>query len=176
LLSSSKESVIRQYLNQTFLTGLGVGLVVVAIAVAWMFYMQRGAHIEPAGKILHVRTLALDENSSLAVVDFRVTNSADYAVVVREVDVTLEAANGASMGGATVSESDARRLFQYYPILGPKYNDSLIIRDRIKPHATLDRMIAVRFEMPVAKLDARKRLRLSVVDVDGPSGELIETK
>jgi hypothetical protein len=37
-------------------------------------------------------------------------------------------------------------------------------------------MIAVRFEMPVAKLDARKRLRLSVVDVDGPSGELIETK
>ena len=141
-----------------------------------MFYMQRGAHIEPAGKILKVRTLALDENSSLAVVDFRVTNSADYAVVVREVDVTLEAANGASVGGATVSESDARRLFQYYPILGEKYNDSLIIRDRIKPHATLDRMIAVRFEMPVAKLDARKRLRLSVVDVDGPSGELIETR
>lgn len=176
LLSSSRESIIRQYLNQAFLTAFGVGLVVVAIAVAWMFYNQRGAHIEPAGKILKVRTLALDENSSAAVIDFRVTNTADYAVVVREVDVTLEAPDGAAVDGATVSEGDARRLFQYYPILGQKYNDSLIIRDRIKPHAILDRMIAARFEMPVAKLDARKRLKVRVVDVDGPSGELVETR
>jgi len=167
---------LRQYLNRTFLTALGVGLVVVAIAVAWMFYMQRGAHIEPAGKILKVRTLALDENSSVAIVDFRVTNSADYAVVVREVDVTLDAPNGSAVEGQTVPEMDAKRLFQYYPILGQKYNDSLIVRDRINPHATLDRMVAVRFDMPLAQLDARKRLRLRVVDVDGPSGELIETR
>jgi len=153
-----------------------VGLVVVAIAVAGMFYMQRGAHIEPAGKILHVRTLGLDENSSVAIVDFRVTNSADYAIVVREVTVTMDKPDGSSVEGQTVSEGDARRLFQYYPVLGQKYNDSLIIRDRIKPHATLDRMIAARFEIPVAKLDARKRLKLSVVDIDGPSGELIETR
>lgn len=158
------------------MTALGVGLVAVAIGVAWMFYMQRGAHIEPAGKILKVRSLALDENSSVAIVDFRVVNSADYAVVVREVVVTMDARDGSSVEGQTVSESDARRLFQYYPILGQKYNDSLIIRDRIAPHATLDRMIAARFELPVAKLDARKRLRLRVVDIDGPSGELIETK
>jgi len=153
-----------------------VGLVVVAIGVAWMFYMQRGAHIEPAGKILKVRTLALDENSSVAIVDFRVNNSSDYAIVVREVTVTLVQPNGAEVEGTTVSEGDARRLFQYYPILGQKFNDSLIIRDRIKPHETLDRMIASRFEMPVAQLDARKRLKVRVVDVDGPSGELIETR
>jgi len=153
-----------------------VGLVVVAIAVVWIFYMQRGAHIEPAGKILKVRTLALDEGSSIAVVDFRVVNSSDYTVVVREVTVTLEQPNGAAQDGTVVSEVDARRLFQYYPVLGQKYNDSLIIRDRIKPHETLDRMIAARFEIPVAQLDARKRLKLRVVDVDGPSGELIETK
>jgi hypothetical protein len=153
-----------------------VGLVVVAIAVVWIFYMQRGAHIEPAGKILKVRTLALDEGSSIAVVDFRVVNSSDYTVVVREVTVTLEQPNGTAPDGTVVSEVDARRLFQYYPVLGQKYNDSLIIRDRIKPHETLDRMIAARFEIPVAQLDARKRLKLRVVDVDGPSGELIETK
>ena len=163
-------------MNRTFLTALGVGLVVVAIAVAWMFYMQRGAHIEPAGRILKVRTLALDDNSSVAIVDFRVTNTADYAVVVREVDVTLDAANGSAVDGQTVPEMDAKRLFQYYPILGQKYNDSLIVRDRITPHATLDRMVAVRFDIPAARLDARKRLRLRVVDVDGPSGELIETR
>ncbi len=138
--------------------------------------MQRGAHIEPTGKILKVRTLALDEGSSIAVVDFRVVNSSDYTVVVREVAVTVDESNGTSADGTVVSEMDARRLFQYYPVLGPKYNDSLIIRDRIKPHESLDRMIAARFEMPVARLDARKKLRLRVVDVDGPSGELVETK
>jgi hypothetical protein len=150
--------------------------VVVCIAVVWIFYMQRGAHIEPTGKILKVRTLALDEGSSIAVVDFRVVNSSDYTVVVREVAVTVDESNGTSADGTVVSEMDARRLFQYYPVLGPKYNDSLIIRDRIKPHESLDRMIAARFEMPVARLDARKKLRLRVVDVDGPSGELVETK
>ena len=149
---------------------------VVAIAVVWIFYMQRGAHIEPAGKFLKVRTLALDEGSSLAVIDFRVVNSSDYTVIVREVDVTLEHSNGTASDGTVVSEVDARRLFQYYPVLGQKYNDSLIIRDRIKPHESLDRMIAARFEIPVAQLDARKRLKLRVVDVDGPSGELIEAK
>jgi len=153
-----------------------VGLVVIAIAVVWIFYMQRGAHIEPAGKILKVRTLALDEGSSIAVIDFRVVNSSDYTVIVREVNVTLEQPNGTAPDGTVVSEVDARRLFQYYPVLGQKYNDSLIIRDRIKPHQTLDRMIAARFEIPVAQLDARKRLKLRIVDVDGPSGELIETK
>jgi hypothetical protein len=153
-----------------------VGLVVVLIAVVWIFYMQRGAHIEPAGKILKVRTLALDEGSSIAVIDFRVANASDYTVIVREVAVMLEQLNGAASDGTVVSEIDARRLFQYYPVLGQKYNDSLIIRDRIKPHESLDRMIAARFEIPVAQLDARKRLKLRVVDVDGPSGELIETR
>ena len=138
--------------------------------------MQRGAHIEPAGKFLKVRTLALDENSSIAVIDFRVVNSSDYTVMVREVTVTLEQPNRTSSDGTVVSEVDARRLFQYYPVLGQKFNDSLIIRDHIKPHETLDRMIAVRFEIPVAQLDGRKRLKLRVEDVDGASGELIETK
>jgi hypothetical protein len=171
-----EEATIRQYLNQGFLTAFGVGVAVIAIAVAAILYMQRGAHIEPAGKILKVRTLAFDENSSAAVIDFRVVNSSDYTIVVRDVTVTLEEPGGAAFDGAVVSEMDAKRLFQYYPILGQKYSDSLVIRDHIKPHETMDRMIAVRFEMPLARLDARKRLKVGIEDVDGPSGELVETK
>ena len=171
-----QETIIREYLNQRFLTAFGVGLVAIAIAVAWILYMQRGAHIEPAGKVLKVRTLALDDNSSVAVIDFRVVNSSDYTIIVREVTVTLDEANGQTADGSAVAETDANRLFQYYPILGQKFNDTLIIRDHIKPHETLDRMIAARFEMPQTQLDARKRLRIRIEDVDGPSGELIETK
>ena len=167
---------IRQYLNQRFLTAFGVGLVVIAIAVAWILYIQRGSHIEPAGKILKVRTLPADENSSIAIIDFRVENASNFGIIVREVTVTLDEPNGKTDEGAAVSEVDAQRLFQYYPVLGQKYNDTLKIRDRIKAHETMDRMIAVRFEIPQAKVDARKNLRLRVEDVDGPSGEIAERK
>ena len=50
---------------------LGVGLVVVLCAVAGTLYMQRGAHVELNGSILKVRTQAMDESSSVAVIDFR---------------------------------------------------------------------------------------------------------
>jgi hypothetical protein len=138
--------------------------------------MQRGAHIEPSGKILKVRTLPADENSSIAVIDFRVENAADYGVLVREVTVTLEEPSGKTDEGSPIAQMDAERLFQYYPVLGQKYNDTLKTRDRIKPHETMDRMIAVRFEIPQAQVDARKGLKLHIQDVDGPSGDLIEKK
>ena len=153
-----------------------MGLVVIAIAVAWILYMQRGSHIEPTGKILKVRTLPADENSSVAVIDFRVENASNFGIIVREVTVTLEEPNGKIDDGAAVSEVDAQRLFQYYPVLGQKFNDTLKIRDRIRAHETMDRMIAVRFEIPQAQVDARKNLRLRVEDVDGPFGEIVERK
>ena len=173
---SGQESGLRLLLTQRFLSAFGVGLVVILIAVAWILYMQRGAHIEPQGKILKVRTQALDENAAVAIADFRVENSSDYPVVVRELQVTLEGADGKTYEGSVVAEMDAKRLFQYYPLLGQKYNDTLKIRDRITPHQTIDRMIAARFEMPQTELDKRKKMAIRVVDVDGPSGELTESR
>ena len=148
----------------------------IAIVVVWILYMQRNAHIEPQGKILKVRTQAMDENSSVAVVDFRMVNSSDYPIWVREVVVSLQGADGNTYDGAVVSETDAKALFRYYPLLGQKYNDSLIVRDRIHAHQTVDKMIAARFEMPQGQLDARKKLTVHIEDVDGPSGDLVETK
>jgi hypothetical protein len=138
--------------------------------------MQRGAHIEPQGKILKVRTQSLDENSSVAIADFRVENSSDHPVVVHELQVRAEDADGKSHEGTVVAEMDAQRLFQAYPVLGQKYNDTLKIRDRIAPHQTLDRMVAARFEVPQAQLDKRKKLAVRVKDVDGPTGELTESR
>jgi len=155
---------------------LAVGLVVVLCAVGGVLYMQRGAHIELSGAILKVRTQAMDENSSIAVVDFRFVNSSDYNFVVREVGVTVEDKDGKTSDGATVSELDARRLFEYYPQLGQKFNDTLIMKSKIPPHQSMDRMIVARFEVPESQLDARKDLTVRVVDVDGPTSELREKK
>ena len=161
-------------LSRQFLLTFGIGLAAVLIAVGFILYLQRGAHVELKGAILKVRTMGLDENSSLAVVDFRFANSSDYPFVVRTVDVTATGAGGKSYTSTPVPEVDAKRIFEYYPILGPKFNASLITRDKIPGRRSEDRMIVARFEIPLATLDARTNLKVRIEDVDGPVSEMVE--
>ncbi len=161
-------------LSRQFLVTFGVGLVVILIAVGVVLYLQRGSHVELKGSVLKVRTLAMDDNSSLAVVDFRFANPSDFPFVVRNVDVSMTGANGQNYTSTPVSEVDAKRLFDYYPVLGQKFNPSLLTRDKIPARQTEDRMIVARFEIPAAQLEARKNLKVRIEDVDGPVSELAE--
>jgi len=155
---------------------LAIGLLVVAAGIGGMFYVQRGAHIELKGSILKARTQAMDDNSSVAVIDFRFVNPSNYPFWVKQVDVTIEDKDGKTLEGSLVSELDARRLFQYYPQLGQKFNDSLVMRDKIAGRQSLDRMIAARFEVPESALESRRKLVIRIVDVDGPEAELQEVR
>ncbi len=160
-------------LSRQFLLTFGIGLVFVLIAVAVILFLQRGAHVELKGAILKVRTMGMNDDSSLAVVDFRFVNPSDYPFVVRSVDVSATGADGQNYTSTAVPEVDAKRIFEYYPILGQKFNASLIPRDRIPARQSEDRMIVARFEVPVAKLDARTNLKIRIEDVDGPVSELV---
>jgi len=163
-------------ISKTFVTAFGVGLAVIALAVAGIFIMQRGAHLQLPGKVLKVRTVPLDENSTLVAVDFRVTDPSDYPFQVHSVTVVLEDAAGNGSEGQTVSEMDTRRVFAGLPLLGQQYNDVLKERDRIGAHATADRMVMVRFELPESKLVARRRFLVRIEEVDGVVSEVAETK
>lgn len=155
---------------------VAIGVAVVALMVAAAFWLQRGAHLRLEGSIGKVRTLALPDSSTVLVIDFRVRNVADYPFVVRRVEVFLETAAGRTLEGFVISEPDAVRLFQYYPVLGQKYNPTLVARTRIGPRESLDRMIAARVEAPEEVVLERKGLRLRVEDVDGAVSELRETR
>lgn len=157
-----------------FAATFAVGIGLIAIVVAGVLFMQRGARVGLTGKVLKVRTAPIDEHSSIVVVDFRFTNPADVFFVVQGVTLVLEGENGNRIDGTTVSEMDAKRLFEAIPLLGQKYTDTLIIHDRIAAHASQDRMVAARFEVPEADLAKRKQLLVRVEDVDGPVSELSE--
>ena len=148
----------------------------VAAAVVFIFYIQRGAHLELNGSILKVRALAADAGSSIAVVDFRFANTSNYPFVVRTVTVTMEDAQGRSFEGSPIADVDATKLFQYYPVLGQKFNETLLIRTRVLPHQFMDRMVTARFETPEHVLDGRKRIRVTVEDVDGAVSEIAEAE
>ncbi len=161
-------------MRQRFTVYHAAGLAVAACLVFGILYWTRGAHLELKGSIRKVRTQAMDEASSVAVIDFRFVNPSDYLFVVRAVEVSLEDAQGRTHQGAVVSEVDAKRLFQFYPLLGQKFNDTLVMRDRILARQSMDRMVAARFETPEARLETRKRLVVRVLDVDGAVSEIVE--
>jgi len=152
-----------------------LGLLVAAGIVGGALYLNRGAHVVLRGEIRKVRTHEIDDKSSVAILDFRFANPADYPLLVRTVQLFLEPPAGAPpIEGAVVADIDAKRLLEALPELGPKYNDSLKVRDRIAPKTSDDRMVAARFEVPVTELNRRHRFRLRVEDVDGAVSELFE--
>jgi hypothetical protein len=161
-------------MSKSFGIALAIGVAVIAVAVGGMLLMQRGARVGLAGNFLKVRTAPLDEQSSVAVVDFRYQNPADVRFVVREVTLILEDANGKQTPGRTISEMDAQRLFEGLPLLGQKFNKTLLTRDIVGAKAAEDRMVAARFELPEAGINSRKRFLLRIEDVDGPVTEISE--
>jgi hypothetical protein len=150
---------------------LGIGLGVVAAGLGIYFYAQRSAHLDLAGSILKVRTHATDETGCVAILDFRITNTSDYPWIVKNVEVSADIAEG-TIDAATAAESDSRRIFEIFPLLGQRFNEAIKQKDRIEPHQTVDRMVAVRFEAPESRITGRKRMTLRIVELDGAVSEL----
>jgi hypothetical protein len=158
-------------MSKRLLIFFGIGVVAVAIAVVVIVTANKGSHLELQGKILKVRTGALGEGNSIAVMDFRVLNPSDLPFTVRNVEISLEKANGEMEDGATISKSDLKQLFQYNRFLGDQYNEGLGLQDAIAPHATVDRMVAAHFEVSDEELEKAKAVHVSIQDVNGPLWE-----
>ena len=159
-----------------FWTFLGIGVAIIGIAIAVVLWTNKGSHLELDGKILKVRTLSLEPQATILVIDFRVTNPANYPYMIKDAVVRMDTADGKTVQADTVSRDDTDRLFQYHKILGPKYNQTLIQRDQIPAHHTEDRTLAVRVPASSADVDKRKGLHLTLDEVDGAVSEIAEQR
>ncbi len=162
-------------MSKGFWIFLVAGLAVVGGLIFTMLTATQGAHLRLEGKILKVRVLALPGRAaSIVVVDFRVTNPSNVPFVVNSVTLHLEPSTGDAADGTTISKNDIENIFRYEKLLGPKYNDTLSLQDRIAPHKTADLMAGARFEVPEAAVNSRKSIRLRIEDVDGAVAEITE--
>jgi hypothetical protein len=162
-------------MSKGFWIFLVAGLAVVGALIFTMLTATQGAHLRLGGKILKVRVLALPGRAaSIVVVDFRVTNPSNVPFVVSSVALHLEPATGDAADGTTISKRDVENIFRYEKLLGPKYNDTLSLQDRIEPHKTEDLMAGARFELPESAVNSRKSIRVRIEDVDGAAAELTE--
>lgn len=154
-------------MNKQLLIFVGIGVAVIGAAIVLVFFSTKGSHLELKGEILKIRAGALDEQSSAAVLDLRLENPSNIPFVVRDVTATLERPDGTTAEGFVVSRADMNGLFQYNRFLGQQFNQALTIKDKIAPRSTLDRMVAVRFEVPDPQLESAKAIHLQIEDMDG---------
>jgi len=140
--------------------------------VVVVLYQQKGARLVLAGEITNVRTLGMDEKSSVAIVDFKLTNRSQYPFVVGSTAMSLVDANGETQEGSMVSDGHTKDLFEAFPVLGTKIARSLAIKEKIAPGESRAVTLAARFEIPKGDADVRKLIKVTVTEIDGTVTEL----
>src|SRR5688572_29828935 len=121
-----------------------IALAVVSAVVGGILFSTRHNKVEVTADILKVRSHQIDANSTVVVVDFRVHNPSTQQFLVRDVEIFLDAEDGKSIPGDIFADVDAQRMLEYYKVLGPKHNKTLIRRERLDSGQSVDRMIAAR--------------------------------
>jgi hypothetical protein len=161
--------------RNTLISGLIAVLVVGSLIGSGLFWTRHN-RLELKGNVLKVRSYSIDQDYTVAVIDFRVTNPSTSQFVVKDIDVSLDTSDGKTLDGSIFSEIDARRLFDYYKVLGTKFNPTLLTKDKINSGETVDKMLAVRFTASDAAIQDRKAIHIVFHDVDGVQTEIVELR
>ena len=159
-------------MSKAFGITFGAVLLVIGSLVWFGFATTKGNHLAPTGSIGKVRTIKASDDITFMVLDFHVKNDSDRDMIVRTVEATVDTADGGTLTGSGVAESDVKNAFQSYPLLGEQYNPVLKERDMIPAHQEIDRMVGIRFDAPAEKVEARKRVTLRLSDITGAAVEL----
>jgi hypothetical protein len=162
--------------NRSSLIAAVIAVLIVGVLIGGGLYWTRNNRLELKGEVLKVRSYSIDQDYTVAVIDFRATNPSTAQFVVKDIDVTLNTREGKELDGAIFSEIDARRLFDYYKVLGTKFNPTLISKDKVESGQTVDKMLAVRFTGTDADIQNRKALHIMIHDVDGVTTEIQERR
>ncbi|MBY0503216.1 MAG: hypothetical protein K2X03_04875 [Bryobacteraceae bacterium] len=150
------------------------GLAVLALLLGIAFYIQWDAHMALEGRVMKVRTLNAVDEATIVVLDARLNNTAGSTYIVGDIKVEVEDAKGGKTEGIAVAEMDADRVFASYPALGQRFNPNLKVRDKLPAKSTVDRQFSVQFPLRGAAVAARKRLIVTVRELDGLESQIAE--
>lgn len=160
-------------MREQFVQAFIIGLLVVAIAVGVILFMQRGAHMELNGAMT-VSVHGTDPNTALAVFNLHLDNPADYGFEVSNVTVTLENNQG-EFPVTTIGRVDAKRLADAMPEFGP-FHPTLYTRYVIPAHTSGDYTVLAQYNAPEKVLNERKRFVVRVQEINGKETEFDEKK
>ncbi len=141
--------------------GLGGAILVAGTIIVYNW----GATPRLDGEITEVRTLGMDAESSVAIVNFEATNASNYELSVRQREMAIVDAGGTVLEGRILSVFDIQQLFKYFPALGGMRDEPLTDNRHFAPGETLRGLAAARFEIPKHELDTRREIIFRTLDV-----------
>ena len=139
---------------------IGVGAVVLAV----MFFTgDNQTRLE--GRVTEVRTIANTDDSSIALINFRVENVTPHPFVGYQREIDMVDAEGTTHRGLLVQEFDLKQLFQYYAQqLGGMKDEPFTAQKSVEPGDARGFLIGARFETTEAELKGRKDLIIRLTD------------
>jgi len=147
-------------MRKLLLVLLAVGIV--AIAYNWA---TSGEQARLEGRITEVRTLAVEENASVLLVNFEVENITNLPFVAHERWLEVIDAQGDQFQGRTVNGVDVNDLFRYFAAeLGGMKDEPFVAQTRIEAGEKHRGLLAARFEMSKEALDSRRAIILRIFD------------
>jgi hypothetical protein len=163
-------------LSKQFLIFLGVGLVLVSAALVFYQLGTSDSRLAVNGEILKVRSVELSPRNVFVMTDFRIRNTSNVIFGLRDAIIFVKLASGEEKEGRTVSRPDVENIFKFTPLAGPQYNQVLAMSDRVPGKVSIDRMVGATFANDEAEIEARKSVRLHLIDLDGKEFDLLEKK
>lgn len=138
-------------------------LAVGVLALAWLLF-RGGPPPRLEGRVTEVRTLEVEPEASVALVNFEAVNASRHLFVAYERRLEIVDAEGKVRRGQTTNKIDLPDLFRYFPELGGMRDEPFGAKTEIPAGATVRGLIGARFEISKAALDARQALVIRVVD------------
>lgn len=148
------------------------GLIGAALLTGGLFFYNRDAVPRLDGQITQVRTLGMDQQSSVAIVNFDAVNGSDNLLIIARRELFVIDKAGNRLSGSTISVSDLQYLFKLYPALGGMGFEPLVDRVRVEPGQPVRGILAARFDIPKHELDQRQAIIFQIGDVDTKQSEL----
>ena len=143
---------------------LGLVLVLAGVAAVAALFFTRGSQPRLEGEITEVRTLSVEPEASVALVNFRAANITPNNFVANERRLEIVDAQGQTHRGTTVNTIDLKDLFNYFPALGGMKDEPFGAQTEIPSGETVRGLIAARFEVAEETLKQRQALLIRVTD------------
>lgn len=144
---------------------VGGGLLGALIVAGTIIYYNWDATPRLAGNVTQVRTLGMDAESSVAIINFAATNTSNYEISVSSREMEIVDAEGNLRQGKILSVFDIQQLFKYFPALGGMGDEPLTDNRRLAPGELVRGLTAARFEIPKHELDERQEIVLRTLDI-----------
>ncbi len=139
-------------------------LVIGLIAIIWSWRASSDqSRLE--GRITDVRTLEVEENASVLLVNFEVANVTKLPFVAHERWLEVIDANGNQHKGLTIQGADMHDLFRYFAAeLGGMKDAPFVAQTVIEAGETHRALLGARLEISKAELEARREIIVRIFD------------